>query len=62
MKLDIGNPAHFHNEPVPEGTRLAGWAALVHVLDVKAPVRNPRLYFRTACARQSPGGGQLGGL
>lgn len=41
MELDIGNPAHFQNEPVPEGARLAGWAALVHALDVKAPVRNP---------------------
>ena len=41
MKLDIGKPAHFQNEPVPEGTRLAGWAGLVHALDVKAPVRNP---------------------
>ncbi|MCR9061539.1 MAG: Fic family protein [Rhodobacteraceae bacterium] len=41
MKLDLGTPAHFQNEPIPEVTRLAGWAALVHTLDVKAPVRNP---------------------
>lgn len=26
---------------VPEGTWLAGWAAFVHALDVKAPVRSP---------------------
>jgi hypothetical protein len=41
MKLNIGKPAHFQNEAVPDGTRLAGWAALVHALDVEAPVRNP---------------------
>lgn len=34
-------PSYFQDEPIPEGTQLSGWAALVHALGVKAPVRNP---------------------
>jgi hypothetical protein len=40
MKLEIGETRYFQDEPVPAGTRLAGWSALVHALDLKAPVRN----------------------
>jgi hypothetical protein len=40
MKLEIGNAGYFRDEPVPAGTRLAGWSALVHALDLKAPVRH----------------------
>lgn len=39
MKLDLGKPQYFQEEPVPDGTHLAGWAALIHALDVQAPVR-----------------------
>jgi hypothetical protein len=39
MNLDDLAPAFFQDEPLPEGTELAGWAALVHALDVPAPVR-----------------------
>jgi len=40
MLLDIDDAGYFQNEPVPEGTRLAGWAALVHAFDLAAPVRH----------------------
>lgn len=40
MKLEIKEARHFQDEPVPEGTRLAGWSALVYALDLKAPVRH----------------------
>jgi hypothetical protein len=40
MKLEIGQPGFFQNEPIPVGTRLAGWSALAHALDLKAPVRH----------------------
>lgn len=39
MKLDIGNPSYLQNELVPEGTRPAGFAAIVHAFSVRAPVR-----------------------
>lgn len=40
MTLGIGNPGFFQDEPLPAGTRLAGWSALVHALNIKAPVRH----------------------
>lgn len=41
MHLDVGQPTYFQDKPVPAGTGLAGWAALVHALGLKAPVREP---------------------
>lgn len=38
MKLEIGEARYFQDEPVPAGTRLAGWSALAHALNLKAPV------------------------
>lgn len=40
MKLDIEKVKHFQDEPIPTGTHLAGWTALVNALDLKAPVRH----------------------
>lgn len=40
MQLDDLAPTFFQDEPLPEGTELAGWAALVHSLGVAAPVRS----------------------
>ena len=40
MKLEIGEARYFQDEPVPAGMRLAGWSALAHALNLKAPVRN----------------------
>ena len=39
MKIGRTAPAFFQDVPLPEATSLAGWAALVHHLDVAAPVR-----------------------
>jgi len=39
MKLDLDPPATFRDRFIPKGARLAGMAALVHGLDVAAPVR-----------------------
>jgi hypothetical protein len=39
MQLEVGTPDFFQDEPLPPETRLAGWAALVHALDIKTPVR-----------------------
>jgi hypothetical protein len=41
MKLDLGAPSFFQEKRVPDGGRLAGWAALVHGLAISAPVRRP---------------------
>jgi Fic/DOC family len=41
MKLESAPPLAFQDRLVPGGTRLAGWAALVHSLGLKAPVRSP---------------------
>lgn len=41
MHLDVSQVTYFQDELVPAGTQLAGWAALVHVLGLKAPVREP---------------------
>lgn len=40
MELESAPPLAFQDRLVPRGTRLAGWAALVHGLELKAPVRN----------------------
>lgn len=39
MMFDITTPTYFQNESLPEGAHLVGWAALVHGLSIKAPVR-----------------------
>ncbi len=41
MLLKLETPVSFHDEIVPKGTQLAGWAALVQALDLQAPVRRP---------------------
>ena len=41
MKLESAPPIAFQDQMVPDGTRLAGWGALVHGLGLKAPVRSP---------------------
>ncbi len=40
MELIIRNPQFFQGEPIPVGTRLAGWTALVHALEIESPVRH----------------------
>ena len=39
MELDCDTPLAFQDRLVPRGTRLAGWAALVHGFGIAAPVR-----------------------
>lgn len=41
MDLKLETPLTFQERLVPKGTRLAGWAALVHGLGIAAPVRAP---------------------
>jgi hypothetical protein len=41
MHIEQPTPISFQESLVPKGTRLAGWAALVHALSVEAPVRYP---------------------
>ena len=41
MKLDPAPITVFQEKTVPDGTKLAGWAALVHALGIPAPVRRP---------------------
>ena len=41
MKLDLTPITVFQDRIVPNGTRLAGWAALVHALAIAGPVRRP---------------------
>jgi hypothetical protein len=41
VKLQLAQPDSFQEQTVPQGTRLAGVAALVHELAVAAPVRRP---------------------
>lgn len=40
VKLDLA-PTTIQEKIVPGGTKLAGWAALVHALTVPAPIRRP---------------------
>ncbi len=41
MQIQGATPDFFQGSPPPQGTELVGWSALVHSLDVAAPVRNP---------------------
>jgi Fic/DOC family protein len=41
MKLEAASTTVFQERLVPDGARLAGWAALVHGLGIAAPVRRP---------------------
>src|ERR1035441_11060577 len=41
MKLDPSPIRVFQEQTVPNGTRLAGWAALVHALAIPGRVRRP---------------------
>jgi hypothetical protein len=41
MKIDPAPTSVFQEKTVPNGTRLAGWAALVHALAIPGPVRRP---------------------
>lgn len=41
MELRIETPRVFQEKFVPSGTRLIGWAALVHAFSIQAPVRHP---------------------
>ncbi len=41
MQLDDLSPPFFLDEPLPEGTSLAGWSALVSSLGIRGPVRSP---------------------
>src|SRR5439155_10529016 len=41
MKLESSPATVFQEMLVPDGARLAGWAALVHGLRIAAPVRRP---------------------
>jgi Fic/DOC family protein len=41
MKLKPAPTTIFQEQTIPGGTRLAGWAALVHALSIAAPVRRP---------------------
>ncbi|MBM3503343.1 MAG: cell filamentation protein Fic [Alphaproteobacteria bacterium] len=41
MELRLDPPSTFQGTVVPAGTSLVGWAAIVHALGLKAPVRRP---------------------
>ena len=41
MRLELAPIAIFQEKTVPDGARLAGWAALVHALALPVPVRRP---------------------
>jgi len=41
MRLVPAPIAVFHEKTIPEGTRLAGWAALVQAFAIQGPVRRP---------------------
>src|SRR5438552_3316035 len=41
MKLEVGHAHTFQENVIPSDARLAGWAAVVQALSVKAPVRQP---------------------
>src|SRR5713101_8061547 len=40
MRLELAPTLIFQDHAVPQGTRLTGWAALVHALAIQAPVRH----------------------
>jgi hypothetical protein len=41
MHFELETPINFQGESVPQGTQLAGWAALVQALGLQAPVLRP---------------------
>ena len=41
MRLESPTIGIFQEKSVPDGTKLAGWTALVHALGISAPVRRP---------------------
>ena len=41
MRLELATTRVFQEKTIPDGLRLAGWAALVHALALPAPVRRP---------------------
>lgn len=41
MRIELDALSGFQDKRVPEGTQLAGWAALVQALGLQAPVRRP---------------------
>ena len=41
MRIDTSPVQVFQEKTIPASTRLAGWAALIHTLNVKAPIRRP---------------------
>jgi hypothetical protein len=41
MRLESAPITVFQDNTIPDGSRLAGWAALVHALAIAAPVRRP---------------------
>lgn len=53
MRLEFETPLSFQSELAPQGTQLAGWAALVQALDLQAPVRQP-----SCVSEKHIGGGQ----
>src|SRR5438445_7196849 len=41
MHLDTASTPIFQERTVPDGTKLAGWAALARAFAIRAPVRRP---------------------
>jgi hypothetical protein len=41
MQIDTSPSPVFQEKTVPAGSKLAGWAALVHTFNIQAPVRHP---------------------
>src|SRR6266849_1552621 len=41
MRLNFKKPTSFHEQSIPEASKLAGFAALVSTLSIEAPVRRP---------------------
>ena len=41
MRLDLSAIRMFQDKLLPDEAKLAGWAALVHALSVRAPIRRP---------------------
>ncbi len=46
MRFEPATPISFQDRLLPQGAQLAGWAALVHALDLRAPVRRPSCISR----------------
>ena len=46
MKINSESPISFQDQPVPKGTNLAGWTAIIHTLNIQAPVREPSCVSR----------------